>query len=322
MGLFTETLDGWASWCRLFRSLTAFEPLVRGILRREGLPCDGLVTAAGPGTNAVFRAGRIGELVVKIFAPPESGIDSPKDYEIELYGLERAGRYGVPSPALCAHGVVEDRYRFAYLVMAFQPGEEAGVALRGMDGGEKRAFARRLRALIDRLSDPPFEKGEPVGLLRARAVKNRSVENPRWAKLPAALQEKRLAWLEERLPKTASPEETYVHGDICGDNVLLAPNGQPVLIDFADAVAAPRCYDYPPIVVDLFDFDPVLVRAFRGEQPPAAFAADCLTGLFLHDFGQELLETACRRLLSCSTAELQGDYPFGPLWKAVCRLAE
>ena len=179
MELFTETLDGWASWCRLFRSLTAFEPLVRGILHREGLPCDGLVTAAGPGTNAVFRAGRIGELVVKIFAPPESGIDSPKDYEIELHGLERAGRGGVPSPALCAHGVVEDRYRFAYLVMAFQPGEEAGVALRGMDGGEKRAFVRRLRSLIDRLSDPPFEKGEPVGLLRARAVKNRSVENPR-----------------------------------------------------------------------------------------------------------------------------------------------
>lgn len=311
---FYETLDGWDSWRRLFRSLPAFAPLVEEILRREGLPCSGPLTAAGPGTNAVFRAGNRGEWVVKIFAPPESGIDSMKDYQVELYGLERAGRLGVPAPALRAHGVMEDKYRFAYLIMAFQPGEEAGHALRGMAEGEKRAFVHRLRLLLDRLSGAPLEDGGMADLLRARAAANRSPENRRWAGLSPPLQTERIAWLREH-PVT---EEAYVHGDICGDNLLLRPDGEPVLIDFADAVAAPRCYDYPPVLFDLFDFDPLLIRLFRGNRPPADFAEDCLTGLFLHGFGREFLETACERLLSCRLEALPS---FDPLRQALFRLA-
>ena len=313
---FQGVLDGWDSWCRLYRSVEAFGPLVQDILRREGLPFSGPVSAVGPGTNAVFRAGTQGELVVKIFAPPESGLDSPEDYAVERYGLERASLAGVPAPALYARGVREDRYRFAYLVMAFQPGEEAGVALRGMAPEAKRAFARRLQGLTDRLGALPLE-GEMAAVLRQRAAKNRSTENRRWARLPAPLEAARAAWLLAHPPA----EEAYVHGDLCGDNLLLTPEGELVLLDFADAVAAPRCYDYPPILVDLFALDPVLTRAFRGGCPPERFADDCLTGLFLHDFGQELLESACRRLLSCGVGDLAGPAPFAPLWEAVCRLA-
>ena len=316
MALFRARLDGWESWRRLFRSLPAFEGLVRGILRQEGLPADGPVTAAGPGTNAVFRAGRAGELVVKIFAPPESGIDASGDFEAERYGLERAARLGVAAPVPRAAGVARDRYRFAYLVTAFQPGREAGAALREngqMSGRERRAFVRRLRESLDRLSGPPLEEGETAALLHRRAEACRSPANRRWARLPASLQAQRLAWLRDN----PAQDEAYVHGDVCGDNVLIAPDGRPVLIDFADAVAAPRCYDYPPILFDLFAFDPELCRLFRGTRPPEEFARDCLTGLFLHGFGQELLEAVCGRLLSCPLSSLDS---FRPVAAAVCSL--
>ena len=68
--LFWETLQNWADWGRVFADWAAFAPLVREIFRRNGLPM-GEVRALPPGTNAVFR---VGDLVVKIYAPAETGV--------------------------------------------------------------------------------------------------------------------------------------------------------------------------------------------------------------------------------------------------------
>ena len=36
--LFSETIQNWDDWGRVFQSIPAFTPLVREIFRREGLP--------------------------------------------------------------------------------------------------------------------------------------------------------------------------------------------------------------------------------------------------------------------------------------------
>ena len=78
--LFQKIIDGWASWGRVYCDLPAFEPLIREILRTEGLRQDVRLSRLTPGTNAVFRAE---EMVIKIYAPAESGMDSLRDYDTE-----------------------------------------------------------------------------------------------------------------------------------------------------------------------------------------------------------------------------------------------
>lgn len=39
--LFTETVENWKDWGRVFQSIPAFTPLAQEICRREGLPWVG-----------------------------------------------------------------------------------------------------------------------------------------------------------------------------------------------------------------------------------------------------------------------------------------
>ena len=58
--LFTEAVESWRDWGRVYQSIPAFTPLAKEIFRREGLPWQPL-SPLTPGTNGVFRSG---ELVV------------------------------------------------------------------------------------------------------------------------------------------------------------------------------------------------------------------------------------------------------------------
>ena len=91
MDRFTATIDGWTSWGRVFQSIEAFEPLIRHILSQHALPIAEIEHCT-PGTNAVFK---VGDLVVKIFAPKESGFETESDYQTELFGIARSNRMGV-----------------------------------------------------------------------------------------------------------------------------------------------------------------------------------------------------------------------------------
>jgi hypothetical protein len=65
MQIFTEQINSWDDWGKLFQSIPAFTPLVERIFHKENLPLANIENLH-PGTNAVFR---VGEYVIKIFAP-------------------------------------------------------------------------------------------------------------------------------------------------------------------------------------------------------------------------------------------------------------
>ena len=119
--LFSETIQNWDDWGRVFQSIPAFTPLVREIFRREGLPFAPLQNLT-PGTNGVFRCG---DLVVKVFFPRESGLDPEPDFRNEAAVCGHLTKLGVPVPKLLAQGLVRDKYDFYYLVTQFCPGREA-----------------------------------------------------------------------------------------------------------------------------------------------------------------------------------------------------
>lgn len=274
MALFSETIRGWGDWGRVFQSIPAFAPLIDHILQREGLP-SGKIENLTPGTNGVFK---VGKLVVKIFSPPESGLDGIKDMQTEIFAMNFAASQGVAAPRLLARGVAEDRYRFGYLIMDFMEGRQFSHMVKEMDGEEKRRTARALRKITDRMNVPcqPFNDVNAVSA---------ALREKRWDKYSEAFRRERLAHIRER----AYPQPVFVHGDLNGDNILLDGGGNLAILDFADAVLAPRLYEDALAAVELFDFDPPLLQGYFGDFDREELAGLCLEGLLIHPFGGDVL---------------------------------
>ena len=273
MHLFAEPIDGWRDWEKLYQSIPAFTPLAEHILRKENLPVVPLEHLT-PGTNAVFRAG---EVVLKIFAPPESGFNTPDELQTEIYATRRAGQLGIAAPKLIAEGRVEDKYNFDYMIMEFIEGIEFTEAVKTMTDEEKLAFGKKLRRITDKMNVPcePFNGIDPIH--------DRS-RWERWEKYPVRFQEERAAWVEAQ----EFGEVVFCHGDLCGDNMLIDPQGEIFIIDFADAVLAPIDYEHALLAAE-FNFDPALMRGYFGDEPPEALARRCFEGLLIHDFGGDIV---------------------------------
>jgi aminoglycoside phosphotransferase (APT) family kinase protein len=221
---------------------------------------------------------KVGDLVVKIFAPKESGFETESDYQTELFGIARANRLGVSAPQLLASGRLEDKYEFPYLVMEYISGEFFDRRNGGMTDGQKREFAQQLRTITDRLNTPCERFNGHDVVKRALACK-------RWCKFPASFQAERHEYL--RNYKLTDP--VYVHGDLTSDNVLINARGQLYIIDFADAVLAPVEYELASIICQVFSFEGPYLDAYFGEYGAARVAEQCFVGLLLHEFGAEII---------------------------------
>lgn len=275
MKLFTGRIESWADWGRVFRSVPAFSPLVEYILNKENLP-PGKIENLTPGTNAVFKAGGF---VVKIFAPAESGIDQTEDLQTELFALKRANETGVSSPRLIASGVVEEKYRFAYMITEYIEGREFSDAVKSMTGEEKIAIARKLRSVTDRMNTPckPFNGIDVI---------NDEGRYRRWDdRYPEKFKSERLEYIKSR----NYGEKVFCHGDLCGYNILLTPQGDIFIIDFADAALAPAVYEHALVAVELFKLDPALLRGYFGDISAGDLAEICFDGLLIHDFGGDIV---------------------------------
>ncbi len=176
---FSETVESWQDWGRIYQSIPTFEPLVKEIFRREGLPWEPL-SPLTPGTNGVFRCGN---LVVKVFYPKEAGENPALDFSTETAACHQALAWGIPCPDLVTQGTIQDRYIFYYLITSYIPGKEAGTWLETASSSERARFVETLKTILGNLHRPavgPF----PPGDLKALAL-----ENPRLQKLPSSLRE-------------------------------------------------------------------------------------------------------------------------------------
>ena len=125
------------SWGHIFQSIDAFELLVKAIFDKHGLTCEKIENLT-PGTNAVFK---VGDKVVKIFAPVESGFYNVDYFDIEMEAQNHVNNVGVTSPKLLHTGVVEDKYIFRYIIMEHITGQEPGARLASYSDKQKNDFA-------------------------------------------------------------------------------------------------------------------------------------------------------------------------------------
>jgi serine/threonine protein kinase len=278
--VFKDEISGWASWGRVFQSAAAFKPLIRRIYERHGLPLAE-VERLTPGTNAVFK---LGETVIKIYAPKESG--NPQDMR-ELLAMSRAEKAGVGVPGVLASGTVHDKYDFDYLVMEFARGREAGEILPNMGREERAGFCKELRKKLRALNVQTEVGNNPDELIRTIE------ENRRWDGFPPSLRREIISWARG-LDRN---EWVFVHGDLTGENLLIEKGGQIKIIDFGDCQLAPHYYEWPPIVAELFRWDEELIAQYFAQELENGTFFEYLTkGICLHDFGGGFLKEICRDL--------------------------
>ena len=271
--LFNYSIASWSDWGRVFNSPDAFAPLAEYIFDRERLdytPPEKLT----PGTNAVFRIGRY---VVKIYAPIESGVDCVSDMSTELFAERFAREHDVPTPRIVASGEVSDRYRFVYIVSEYIDGIDFDSYIHDHPE-KKRGLAASLRELTDRMNQPAPD-------FNSVDIINDPERSRRWDCYTESFRADRRAYID-RLDTSA---RVFVHGDLNADNILVDRDGNLRVIDFADAVKAPKFYEQALIATELFKFDPDLISSYFGDMSPESLAKTIVDGLLIHDFGGDII---------------------------------
>ncbi|UVI29308.1 aminoglycoside phosphotransferase family protein [Paenibacillus spongiae] len=273
--IFTREISGWSSWGSHFQSIEAFEPLIRAIFQHEKLPFHQIENCT-PGTNAVFK---VGEYIVKIFAPPESGLNSTIDFHTEEFGMSRANALHISAPTLVASGLIEDRYAFRYLIMDYIEGDELSKRTVSMSYEEKMIIGQKLRRITDTMNTPS-ESFHTIDILE------RSIENERWNKYADSFNHERVRYMNHY----TIHNKVFVHGDLNADNIILGRDGKLYIIDFADAVLAPPIYEHALVASDLFRFEKPYLEGYFGDYSAADMADLCLNGLLIHDFGADIIK--------------------------------
>jgi tRNA A-37 threonylcarbamoyl transferase component Bud32 len=273
---FCGEINNWRDWGEVFQSIPSFSSLIKFIFTKENLPFSEIGHLT-PGTNAVFR---VGDNVVKIFAPAESGMDQTRDLQTELFAIKLVSRLGVSAPKLIAEGSVKDKYHFSYIITEYINGAAFSETVKTMTDAEKTRLGRKLRALTDKMNTP-------CGPFNGIDVINDKSRSRRWDKYPANFKRERIDYIRDH----DFGEKVFVHGDLCGDNILFSPDGELFVIDFADAVLAPRIYEQSLVAVELFDFDAALLRGYFENCPADELTELCFNGLLIHDFGGDIVDS-------------------------------
>ena len=275
MNLFKKEINNWDDWGNIYQSIADFSLLIEYILKKEKLHFSEIEHLT-PGTNAVFR---VGDYVIKIFAPNESGIDQTLDLQTELYAVKKCNILGISVPKLIAEGIVEDKYCFAYMVTEYINGMEFTKAEKTMTDIEKINFGQKLRELTD-LMNTPCEHFNDIDVINDKG------RYRRWDSCTENFKCERIAYLKSH----DFGENLFVHGDLCGDNIIITPKGDLFVIDFADAVLAPKIYEQSLVAMELFKLDAKLLQGYFGNYSTDELTDLCFNGLLIHDFGGDIVK--------------------------------
>lgn len=268
--LFSADINGPDDWAAVFTDKSAFRLLVREAMTRHGLPADAPPENLTPGTNAVFRSG---DYVVKLFAPEGSGFYAPEDFRAEIASYALCEENGVPCAKIFGSGEIRDKYLFRYIIYGFIREAYPYMSVFGRPADRRAVFAKKLRKIAERMNVPV--NGADIAPLCKR---NSSMRISRMNGLSEGLVRGLC------MPPEKAGMSVFCHGDLTAENILITDRDEPVLIDFADAVIAPREYELTPLVFEAFRADGAMVRAFIGDTDPDAFIDALVDSLRMHLF--------------------------------------
>jgi len=279
MFLFTEQINDWDDWGKVFQSIPAFTSLIEYIFQKEKLPMT-TIELLPPGSNAVFK---VGEYVVKIFAPQGMGEDYGTDVDVELFGMKLANEQDLPAPKLITSGEVNDKYYFRYMVMEYLHGKMLGEIEDSLSYDDKVNIGRQIRDITDKLN-VRCENFTPVDVIEY------AMKNDGWKKynFPTSFQEERLAYLAD--VHIGENSKVYCHGDWNCDNILLDDKLNVYIIDFADAMYAPADYETAYIASALFCFEKPYMTGYFGDYNVEDILSICMKWIPIHAWGHATIK--------------------------------
>lgn len=218
-----------AGWVRVMRHLA----------ERHGLSAHE-PTPYASGSDAVWR---VGDCVIKLSTP-----EWAQQIAREASALEHVeGRLGIDTPRLIAHGALEG---WPYVISSRLQSEPLAAHWGELDAHARRGLARELGELtraLHALPAPAWEDGFDAFWARCRtnvAARHHEAVNP-----PEL--EARIDPLLAELGELDDGERVFAHTELLDHHLYLRREGEGVrlagLIDFADAMLAPRAYDFPAV---------------------------------------------------------------------------
>lgn len=273
--LFNFEIKDWETWGKVYCLKEEFTPLIKQIFDIEGLDFKSIENCK-PGTNGVFR---VGNYIVKIFVPLESGYDSLPDYKAELYAIERANTIGVSVPRLATIGKIQDRYLFRYLVMDFVEGETLGDIKDTLNRDQKIKIGKELRNIVQRWAIT-CENFNGIDVVE------RTLNSKRWKDAPAKIRGEQIRYIES----LNSEPFVYVHGDLTEDNLIISNTGNITVVDFADSICAPAIYEDMTVICDAFNFDKDFIEGYYGNINSEDLLEICINAILCHEFGYQVVK--------------------------------
>lgn len=257
------------SWKFIKQSIDAFELLINAIFNKHGLIYK-KAENFNSGINAVFK---VGDKVIKIFAPVESGCYGADYYEIETEALNYANNVQVASPKLLFKGIIHDKYIFRYIIMEFIDGQIAERKIASLTENEKRDFSTKLRDITNKLNINMQSTIIPVKSREAFLL------DDRWQKdFSEHFCNERIDIIKEM----SFDNLVYVHGDIHAKNLIIDSNGTIYLADFAESSIAPYYCEWYAIVFLLFKCNPVMMTAYFGDYRNEEFYSQLTKSILIY----------------------------------------
>ncbi|MFP4286172.1 MAG: phosphotransferase family protein [Candidatus Izemoplasmataceae bacterium] len=274
-------INHWDDWSKLYMDSDYFKPIIEKILLRHQLPLDGTITAQGFSTNAVFK---INDIIVKIFAPKKSGANTPHDYYVEVESIQALSHL-IDTPKILGNGLIKSKYNFYYVVTSFIDGLIARDYFKTLSIEERFTFGKKIRHLTNQihLSKPS---------LRLKPITKRYLIHNKLNSYHPSFKEEIFTFLDHY----DTLEYYYIHGDITEDNIIITPKEKIVLLDYADSGVGPIAYEYPPIMIGLFDLDKQAFLGFIGNDDVNDHIECLFTGMLIHEYAGDFIHIFLKKI--------------------------
>ena len=278
--LFSKIIEDEKAWAEIKNDIDVFKPLISYILKNEQLSQNN-ISNVKQCTNAVFK---VGNLIIKIFAPNESGHDTERGYKSELFGQTRALSLGLTVPKILASGIIKDKYDFPYIVTEYINGIELNGLFSNFENNKKYDLGLKLRKITDKLNTPceQFNNIEYPEVIVSDGYNGWLID----------LGYKK-RFLDERTKYIRSLDINknnlvFCHGDMAICNILYDSNEELHIIDFACSVLAPICVDHV-YVAFWTDFNKSFINGYFGEISIDELIEICFNGFLLSINGIDFL---------------------------------
>jgi serine/threonine protein kinase len=293
---FKYEIRDWKTWGDVFQSISIFKPLIKSIFEIEKIPF-GKIENTKPGTHGVFK---VGKYIVKIFAPKASGYDSTSEYKTEINAMDIARKLDILVPKMIAKGSIDDKYGFNYLIMEYIDGKTIGDIKSSLSSDQKYNIGKKIKWIVDRFS----KSSEHINEIE---VINRTLTSDKWMDCPKDIKDMQTLFLNQ----IKDEKRVFVHGDLTEDNIIITPNFDIYILDFADAVSAPEIYEYMPLIADAFSFDKDFIRGFFGDINIHELVTLCLHGILIHEYGFQSIKQLFTDVIDVKTLKEQIYFAMG-----------